>query len=352
VLRAGSGLAVTVAGRFPVVVSGEHPMRRAVEAWRARGQTTPRAAWDDPELGRAQDETIDELVALQERAGVDLPSDGYVPVYDEWFAWMPAVSNVEDGSPLRYLDTNTYYHHWRIQAAPRRIAATPAIAAYRRAAGRTSRPVKPCLFGPYTLWAYGVRADGVGPGAFDAMVEVWAAEVGALAEAGCRYVQIEESVLQRRRHRGDVGMVQRALERIAAAAPEVRLILHLAGAAVDDPSTGSGPALLPRLLETPGLGGLGLDFSPAYRAANLAALAEWRGEALLQAGIVDARNVRLESRDELHDLLGAIARRLPAERILAAPSTALLYLPRRIALEKLDALVDAAHSFATVGASA
>ena len=330
---------VTVTGRFPIVQAGEHPMRAAVETWRARGRTTPRDAWDDQQLRKVQDEAIDELVAIQDRTGVDLPSDGYVPVYDEWFAWMPAVSDVEDGSPLRYLDTNTYYHHWRIQAPPRRVAPTPAVAAFRRAASRTSRPVKPCLFGPYTLWTYGVRADGLGADGFDAMVEVWAAEVAALAEAGCRHVQIEESVLQRPRHRADVAMAQRAVERIAAAAPAVTLILHLAGGAVGD--------LLPRLLDTPGLGGLGLDFSPAYRAANLAALAAWRGDGLLQAGVVDARNVRVESVAELHELLGQIGQRVPVERCLAAPSTALLYLPRRIAFEKLDRLVDASHSFGT-----
>lgn len=347
----GRRVRVTVTGRFPVVQAGEHPMRAAVEAWRARGRTTPRDAWDDARLRKVQDETIDELVAIQDRAGaasstggVDLPSDGYVPVYDEWFAWMPAVSDVEDGSPLRYLDTNTYYHHWRIQAPPRRVAATPAVAAYRRAAGRTARPVKPCLFGPYTLWAYGVRGDGVGADAFDAMVEVWAAEVAELAAAGCRSVQIEESVLQRPRHRGDLPMVQRAIERMHRAAPEVTLILHLACGAVGD--------LLPRLIETPGLGGIGLDFSPAYRAANLAALADWRGDGLLQAGIVDARNVRIESIDELRELIEHIAARVPADRCLAAPSTALLYLPRRIAFAKLDALVDAAHSFAPSGAAA
>jgi methionine synthase II (cobalamin-independent) len=326
---------VTVSGRFPVVQAGEHPMRAAVEAWRARGRTTPRDAWDDPQLRKVQDETIDELMGVQERAGLDVPSDGYVPVYDEWFAWMPAVSNVEDGSPLRYLDTNTYYHHWRIQAPPERVAATPAIAAYRRAAARTARPVKPCLFGPYTLWAYGVRADGVDGRAFDAMVEVWAAEVAALAGAGCRYLQVEESVLLRPKHRGDAAMVRRGIEQMAAAAPGVTLILHLACGPVGD--------LLPRLLETPGLGGIGLDLSPAHRAANLAALEAWRGDGLLQAGVVDARNVRMESVAELHELLGQITRKVPAERCLAAPSTALLYLPRRIAMEKLDRLVEAAH---------
>ncbi|HEY3078838.1 MAG TPA: hypothetical protein VGM69_02915 [Chloroflexota bacterium] len=358
-LRPEGGVAVTVTGRFPLVVAGAHRMRAAVEAWRARGDTTAASAARDGELLAAQAETTRELLAWQERGaavssgegavssseaavssaeGVDLPSDGYVPVYDEWFAWLPSVSGVEDGPPLRYLDTNTYYHHWRIVATPRRLGPTPAVAAYRRAAALTPRPLKPCLFGPYTLWAYAERAEGVGPDAFEAMVEHWAAEVAGLAAAGARYVQIEESVLLRPKHRRDLPLVADALARIAAAAPSLTLIVHFAGGTLGD--------LLPDLLDVPGLGGIGLDLSPAYREANLAALAAWRGDLLLQAGVLDARNVRLEGRAELHDLLAAVNRRVPAERCLAAPSTALLYLPRRIAEEKLAALVDAAHSYA------
>jgi 5-methyltetrahydropteroyltriglutamate--homocysteine methyltransferase len=328
----------TVTGRFPVVVAGGHRMRAAVEAWRARGDTSAAASLRDPELLAAQAETAEELLAWQERDGVDLPSDGYVPVYDEWFAWLPSLAGVEDGPPLRYLDTNTYYHHWRLLAAPRRLGPTPVLAAYRRAAGLTRRPVKPCLFGPYTLWAYAERAAGVGRDAFGAMVEHWAAEAAALAAAGARYLQLEESVLLRPKHRSDLPLVADALARIAAAAPGLTLIVHLAGGPVGD--------LLTALLGVPGLGGVGLDFGPAHRDANLAALSAWRGDRLLQAGVLDARSVRVESRTELHDLLGAIVRRVPADRCLAAPSTALLYLPRRIAAEKLAALVDAAHSFA------
>ena len=328
---------VTATGRFPIVTKGEHPLRAAVEAWRARGDTTPRSAWDDSELQAIQAATAEELVAVQDAAGVDLPSDGYVPVYDEWFAWMPAVSGVGDGSPLRYLDTNTYYHHWRIDSVPRQVAATPTVAAYKRAAARTSRPVKPCLFGPYTLWTYGVRGEGIEQASFDAMVDIWSAEVAALAEAGCRNLQIEESVLLRPKHRGDVRMVERAIERIAAASPGMTVVLHLACGAVGD--------LLPRLLDVPGLGGIGLDFSAGYRSANVAALASWHGDLMLQAGIVDARNVRLESRDELHGVLREITACVSHDRCLAAPSTALLYLPRTIAFGKLEALVDAAHSF-------
>ena len=41
--------------------------------------------------------------------------------------------------------------------------------------------------------------------------------------------------------------------------------------------------------------------------------------------------------------LKAITAHVPAERCLAAPSTALLYLPRHVAFDKLTALATAAH---------
>ena len=77
---------------------------------------------------------------------------------------------------------------------------------------------------------------------------------------------------------------------------------------------------------------------------------EWRGDAILQAGIADARNIRVETEAELHENLDAITAIVPAERCWAAPSTALLHLPRHAAFEKLATLARAAHSFNGKGA--
>ena len=126
--------------------------------------------------------------------------------------------------------------------------------------------------------------------------------------------------------------MERAARCLAQAAPGLKLILHLACGAVGD--------LLPRLLDLP-VAGLGLDFTDAYRAPNLEALRGWHGDKLLQAGVANAREVRVERAGELRAALDAVAERVPAARILAAPSTALLYVPRHAAVEKLTALAAA-----------
>lgn len=330
------GIAVTPTGRFPIVRAGAHPLRSALEAWRERGDTSAESAQGAPDVAAGQLRATQELVAAQEEAGVDLLGDGYVPAYDEWFAWAPSIDGVTVGSLIRYLDTNTYYHRWCLTGRPRRKGPGPSVAAYRRAAALTTKPIKPCLFGPYTLWAYATsEGEAVSPATFDALIDIWAAEVADLAAAGARHVQLEESIILRPYHRSNAGMVRRAIERIASAAPGVQLFLHLACGAVGD--------LLEPLLDTPGLSALGLDFTDVYREPNLQALERWRGATMLQAGLADARHIRVETPEELRQTLRAVEAHVPAARCLAAPSTALLYLPRHVAFEKLAALAAVAH---------
>lgn len=304
---------------------------------------TPEAAWQDTELRAAQAETQGELLAAQSQAGADILDTGYVPVYDEWFQMARAVPELEVAAPLRYLDTNTYYHHWVLDRVPQRKGESPIVSAHRHAAAQTDVPLKPTLFGPYTIYAYADRRGaGDTPEAFAALVEIWAADVAALAAAGARYIQIEESVVLRPKHRGDFPLVAQAIERIASAAAGATIVVHLACGAVGD--------LLQPFLDIPGLGGLGLDFTDAYRAPNLAALKAWHGDTILQAGVADARSIRVESKDELHETLTAITSAVPVDNCWAAPSTALLHLPRHAAFEKLATLANAAHSFNGKGA--
>ena len=334
---------VTTTGRFPIVSNGQHALRAAVEEWRGRVTPTPESAWQDSTLRSVQAETQAELLAAQDDAGADILDPGFVPVHDEWFQMARVVPDLEVAAPLRYLDTNTYYHHWKLDRVPTRRAESPIVSAYRHAASLTDRPIKPTLFGPYTIWAYADRqGKGDTPDAFAALVDMWAADVAALAAAGARYIQIEESVILRPKHRADFPLVANAIEKIAGAAPDATVIVHLACGAIGD--------LLQPFLAVPGLGGLGLDFTDAYRAPNLAALAAWSGDAILQAGIADARSVRVESEAEMHETLTAITAAVPAENCWAAPSTALLYLPRHAAFEKLATLASAAHRFEGKGA--
>jgi 5-methyltetrahydropteroyltriglutamate--homocysteine methyltransferase len=61
-------------------------------------------------------------------------------------------------------------------------------------------------------------------------------------------------------------------------------------------------------------------------------------------GVVDARNTRVETERELAGLIEAALRQIPADYLWLAPTTGLEYLPHDIAVQKLKALVAAAHA--------
>lgn len=334
--RGEIGMQVTTAGRFPFVCERFHELRDAVQMWRTRSRlATPEAAGQDTLLAAAQAATARELIAAQEATGVDILGDGYIPIYDEWFAWAGTVAGVAPAGTIRYLDTNTYYHRWRLTEQPRRLGSGPHVAAYRRATALTTKPVKPCLFGPYTVWASASKEGAGGtPAALDALADIWAEDVAELGAAGARYVQLEESVLLRPGHRGNLPLAARALQRIAAAAPGVTVIVHFAFGAVGD--------LLAPLLDLP-VGGLGFDFTDVHRVSNLAALRGWHGDKLVQAGVVNAREIRVETAAEVADSLAAVTAWVPPGRCLAGPSAGLLYVPRHAAFEKLASLAAGAR---------
>jgi len=63
----------------------------------------------------------------------------------------------------------------------------------------------------------------------------------------------------------------------------------------------------------------------------------------VQAGVVDARNTRLEDADELARTISSMVEGLGAERVLVSPSAGLEFLPREKARAKLAHLSAAAQ---------
>ena len=78
---------VTTSGRFPIVSNGQHPLRAAVEDWRARVTPTPEAAWQDTELRAVQAKTQAELLTAQAEAGADILDPVTCPSMTSGFRW-------------------------------------------------------------------------------------------------------------------------------------------------------------------------------------------------------------------------------------------------------------------------
>jgi len=216
----------------------------------------------------------------------------------------------------KWFDTN---YHYLVPEWSAGLAFTPnpakAIAEFKEALalGITTRPV---LLGPVSLLLLGKSVDGVDPlNLFPRMLEAYIAVLKDLHAAGAEWVQIDEPCLA------------------TDLAPAYREAYRLAYASL--------AAVPVKLMLTTYFGGLGdnlaLAFSLPVAGVHLDlvrapgqltdALAVLQPEQTLSLGVVDGRNIWVADFQRARALVDAALARVPAERVLVAPSCSLLHVP-------------------------
>ena len=314
----------TVVGNYPKIPNRPRPARlRLAINRRDRGQITAE------ELAGVEDEVTVAVIQEQIDAGIDIVTDGQVRWDDDQTYVMRRMQGVEIGGLQRYLDTNTYYRQPEIVGEVR--WQEPALGRdFTFAQGHSARPVKAILPGPYTLAAlcldkhYGSRQKLA-----MALAAQLRHEVDALVQAGCQHIQVNDPVIVF--HKDDID--------IFVAANRLLLDNVSAETAVYTWFGGAGP-ILPRLLDLPA-DVIGLDF--VWGPDNWAAIKSARFDKKLGFGIVDARNTRLETPDQVSESVRRISEIVPPERLYVNPSCGLEYVPREVAFEKLRNMVEGAR---------
>jgi hypothetical protein len=86
----------------------------------------------------------------------------------------------------------------------------------------------------------------------------------------------------------------------------------------------------------------GLDF--VTTPSNFEAVGALPGDRELGLGIVDARNTRLETVDNIRQSVERVSRVAPLERIHLSPNMGLEFLPRKNARAKIQRIVEAART--------
>jgi 5-methyltetrahydropteroyltriglutamate--homocysteine methyltransferase len=321
----------TVAGNYPKIPNRPRParLRNAINK-------RDRAEMSDEELALVYDEVTIEVIQEQIEAGIDVITDGQVRWDDDQTYIMRRLKGVEIGSLERYMDTNTYYRQPEIRG-PVAWQAPFLVRDFEFAQANSSRPVKAIITGPYTLAALALDKHY---GSREKLALALAAElrneVQALAAAGARCIQVNDPAICQ--NKDDISIVARALG------------LMLEGV---DAETGvytwfgDASGILPALLDTPAAV-IGLDFVSGK--GNWEAVQSTRFEKKLGFGIVDGRNTRLETPEEVAAAVKRVTEFVPAERLYVNPSCGLEYVPRETAFEKLRNLVEGARLVAAVPA--
>jgi 5-methyltetrahydropteroyltriglutamate--homocysteine methyltransferase len=281
------------------------------------------------DLQRAFEDLARSVMADQESAGINVITDGQVRWDDILTPFARKFAGFEIGGLLRWFDNNTYYRR-PICTGPIEWRGPSSVDAWRFASSVATVPVKAVLPGPITF-ARGSLDEHYGDhaGFVSAIADVLAQEAFELEAAGASIIQIDEPALLDAPE--DLVLARRAIAGITGQLKSATTILAT--------YFGDAKRLGSELFEFP-VDVFGLDFVAG--PTNNELVTEIPAGKSLQAGLVDARNTKLESIDELASAIDELANRLGAERLSISPSCGLDYLPREKAKAKLERLVAAA----------
>ncbi len=293
---------------------------------------------------------VKQVVEDQVSAGVDLPTDGEVRRENYIHYHCRHIEGIDfDTLSAKALRGGAYTAELPSITGPLRARDHFLAADYRLAQGFTDRPVKITMPGPVTIADTTVDlhyGDEERLGAD--LAEAINSEVRSLAEAGCRWIQIDEPVLARK---AEVGLAYAVahLERCFHGLPDgVTRIVHMCCGYPDqldrDDYPKADPDAYMRLAEA--LDDSCIDavsIEDAHRPNDLSLLDRFRTTAVI-LGVVAIAKSRVETVQEIRARLQAALEHLGPERLIAAPDCGLGLLGRELALRKLRNLCAAAHS--------
>ena len=316
-------IATTVVGSYP-----KPPAEGAPFTLRKTLHALERGEADADDVRRAEDDLVREVIGEQERAGVDIVTDGQVRWDDILTPFAKNIAGFKVGGLLRWFDNNVYYRR-PVCVGPVEWRGPTTVDGFRFAQSVASKPVKAVIPGPVTFARLSLDEHyGDHERFVHALARVLAQEAFELEAAGAPFIQIDEPALLDAPE--DLSLARDALWIVTAElkSAETTLATYF----------GDAKRLGVELFELP-VEWFGFDLiaGPENHGLIKAAPSEKR----IQAGVVDARNTKLEPIEDLIGVIEGLVEALGVERVRTSPSSGLEFLPRENARAKLHRLADA-----------
>jgi len=310
-----------LAGRFP-------PRVRAKELWRV-----------EPDLlGQAQDDATELAIRAQERAGLDILTDGEIrrESYSNHFA--TALDGVDIDNPGTALDRSGHPNPVPRIVGPVTRPAPVEVGDLAFLKAHTDRPVKMTVPGPFTMTQ---QAQNDHYPDLESAAMAYAAAVNAeikdLHAAGADIVQIDEPYLQARPDAArayGLAALNAALEGVTGTTA-VHLCFGYAAIIHERPS---GYSFLPELAGCPADQ---ISIETGQSGLDLGVLADLSDKTII-LGVLDLSTPEVETVEKVADRVRRAFPYLPPEQLVVAPDCGMKYLPRAAAEGKMRAIVGAA----------
>jgi 5-methyltetrahydropteroyltriglutamate--homocysteine methyltransferase len=311
-----------LAGRFP-------PRVRARELWRVAPEF----------LQQAQDDATILAIRDQERAGLDIITDGEMrrESYSNRFA--TALEGVDIDNPGTALDRSGHPNPVPRVVGKVRRKHPVQVRDVEFLRANTDRKIKMTVPGPFTM---SQQAQNDFYADEEEMALDYAAAVNAeikdLFAAGADVVQIDEPYMQARPEKArkyGVDALNRALAGI-----EGTTAVHICfGYAAIIHVRPSGYSFLPELEHA---AAKQISIETAQASLDCSVLAKLPSKAII-LGVLDLSDMQIETPETVAARIRRALVYVPPERIIVAPDCGLKYLPRDVAFGKICAMVEGAE---------
>jgi 5-methyltetrahydropteroyltriglutamate--homocysteine methyltransferase len=310
-----------LAGRFP-------PRVRAKELWRVAPEF----------LDQAQDDATILAIRDQERAGLDIISDGEMrrESYSNRFA--TALEGVDIDNPGTALDRSGHPNPVPRVVGPIRRKHAVEVRDVQFLRANTDRMIKMTVPGPFTMSQQAQDDYYKDPEkmALDYAVAV-NAEIKDLFAAGADIVQIDEPYMQARPEKArqfGLKALNRALEGVTGTTA-VHICFGYAAIIHERPT---GYSFLPELEQS---AARQISIETAQSSLDTSVLKTLPSKTII-LGVLDLSDMKVETPETVAARIRRALPHVPAERIIVAPDCGLKYLPRDVAFGKMKAMVEGA----------
>ena len=317
---------------LPTSVIGSYSMPEWLE--RAKTDYLQRRIGGD-QLTNMHDIAIKAAIKDQERAGIDIVSDGEMRRDNDidYFAYRIPGVEIDHRAKTYYYDFYNSVIRYKIPTAS--LGLVPDFTFLKQ---NTDRATKFTITGPFTL-AKRIKNEYY-PHEEDVAMEfarLMNAELKALASAGADYIQIDESYLTG--YPEDLQWIIRAIN-VACEGVNSHLILHVCyGNRYGKPYwDGNYRFLFPDIFEA-NIHQLALEF--ARRGDDdLELFSKYPSELELGLGVIDVKNLEVETPHQIAERVKRALKHVRPEKLYVNPDCGMHNLPGAIAMKKLSAMVE------------
>jgi len=310
------GLWTTTVGSFPKPPHLERARNRF-----ARGEIS------EAELRQLEREATIEVIRSQEEIGLDILVDGELYRGDMTTYFAELMDGFEISNPVRSYG-NRYY---RKPVATGRVRRTRpwTVDWWKFAQSQTKKPVKGMLTGPYTMmdWSFNEHYPSREALAMD-LAEAIREEAMALAEAGAKFIQVDEPAISVRPE--ELKLAVKALGR-AVEGVKAKTITHIC--------YGDFDVIYPALLDLP-VDMIDLEMANS-RYDLLDRFRQHRFTKEIGYGVLDVHSHRIETKEEIKQGILRGLELLRPEQMYIDPDCGLKTRTVEEAKEKLAVMVAA-----------